>query len=196
MPRYLQRPGARRPNPIDAELATLHRCALPRLERPHDAFAAAWWSRPARSIGGDVIVTWPVDAGRLLVCLADAMGHDTPAAVVASAVRAGLLYARRGGVSSPAAVLNLLNHTVAELFERYFVTATVCLLDAAGRLTSAQAGHPPLLVRRPDGVVRPVSSPALPLGLDPEEVYAEHTTALPAGSSVVLYSDGVTDAFT
>jgi serine phosphatase RsbU (regulator of sigma subunit) len=185
----------RLPSAVQAELLELHRSALPQLESLPEAFDLACWSRPARAIGGDVLGAWAVDETRLVVCLADVMGHGTPAAVVASAVRTALHQQQQLGVGGPARVLDALNRFVSSLFGGYFVTATVCLLDArANTLTFAQAGHPALLLRAPNGDVRQLSTPSLPLGLDAEETYQERTVALEVGETLVVYSDGVSDA--
>jgi sigma-B regulation protein RsbU (phosphoserine phosphatase) len=177
------------------ELASLHRSALPNLDGLPEAFDLACWSRPARSIGGDVVATWRLGETRLVVCLADVMGHGTPAAVVASAVRTALHQQQRSGADRPAAILADLNRLVGELFEGYFVTATVCVLDASVRtITFAQAGHPALLVRDGQGDVTQLSTPTLPLGLLPGEAYFEQTAALDEGAVVVIYSDGISDA--
>jgi sigma-B regulation protein RsbU (phosphoserine phosphatase) len=180
---------------LQEELASLHQSALPRLEQVPESFDLACWVRPAQTIGGDLLAAWPIDESRLLVCLADVMGHGIPAAVVASAVRAGLYEMERTRIERPALVLDGLNRLVCGLFEGYFVTASACLLDAAeGSLTFAQAGHPAILLRDLDGGVTYLSSPALPLGLDAEESYSEQTMALEPGVAVVLYSDGVIEA--
>jgi sigma-B regulation protein RsbU (phosphoserine phosphatase) len=180
---------------VQAELLGLHRSALPDLERVPEQFDLACWSRPARTIGGDVVAIWPVDDSRLMVCLADVMGHGMPAAVVASSVRTALHQQQQAGATSPAAILTDLNRQLGALFPGYFVTATICLLDArAGTMTFAQAGHPAVLMRNVGGDVTQRSMPALPLGLVPEEAYQERTEPLDRGATVVVYSDGVSDA--
>jgi serine phosphatase RsbU (regulator of sigma subunit) len=184
-----------RPSVLRAELASLHRAALPRLERIPERFDLACWARPARTIGGDLVAAWPLDDSRLLVFLADVMGHDLPAAIVASAVRSVLYQQEQSGLRRPAGLLTEINRLVAGMFEGYFVTASACLLDAAaGTLTFAQAGHPPLLLRHLDGEVTELFLSALPLGLGTEEPYEEQTLPLTRGTAVVLYSDGVSDA--
>jgi serine phosphatase RsbU (regulator of sigma subunit) len=184
-----------RPSALQAELADLHRAALPRLERIPEGFDLACWARPARTIGGDLVAAWPLGETRLFVFLADVMGHDLPAAIVASAVRTALYQQELAGHTRPAHLLAGLNRLIAGMFEGYFVTASACLLDAAaGTLTFAQAGNPPLLLRHRDGEVTPIFMPALPLGLAANEPYQEQTLPLTPGAAVILYSDGVSDA--
>jgi serine phosphatase RsbU (regulator of sigma subunit) len=131
----------------------------------------------------------------MFVCLADVMGHDVAAAIVASAVRTALYQHELAAHSRPAHLLAGINQVVAGLFQGYFVTATACLLDAAaGTLTVAQAGHPPLLLRNLYGEVKQLFIPALPLGLLVDESYEEQVIPLSHGTAVILYSDGVSDA--
>src|ERR1700722_631104 len=94
---------------LQEELACLHHSALPHLEQVPEAFDLACWARPAQTIGGDLLAAWSIDESRLLVCLADVMGHGIPAAVVASAVRAGLFDMKRTQIERPALVLDELN---------------------------------------------------------------------------------------
>lgn len=176
---------------IRLELSRLHGLALP----PTGAFAEKFeldsWSRPARRIGGDVLAAWALEPGRVGIFLGDVMGHGTPAAVVASAVRAGLHQVRQVGAVRPAALLAGLNDIVCDLFPEYFVTATVCVADAvSGTLTCSQAGHPAVIVRS-GREVQHISQRSLPLGLTTTVEYEESHVRLPEGATVLLYSDGV-----
>src|SRR5262249_29704286 len=116
-------------------------------------------------------------------------------AMVASAVRLDLHRAREADLHSPAAVLQHLDRGVRALFRDHFVTAACCLLDAAAQtMTWSEAGHPPILLRAPTGHVRRLHHPAYALGMHPTEFYFDEVMPLPAGSTVLLYSDGVSEA--
>ena len=95
--------------------------------------------------------------------------------------------------SGPTELLARINRTVLDLFPEYFLTACCCLIDTAGTLTCAVAGHPPLLVRSPEGEVDAILSHSLPLGVAARPEVSEHALAFGVGSSVVVYSDGVSD---
>jgi sigma-B regulation protein RsbU (phosphoserine phosphatase) len=180
---------------LQAELAGLHRAGLPRLERIPEGFDLACWARPARTIGGDLVAAWPLDETRLFIFLGDVMGHGVPAAIVGSAIRTTLHQHELAGLARPAHLLAEINRIIPGMFEGYFVTASACVIDAAaGTLTFAQAGHPPLLLRNHDGAVSQLLISALPLGLLGSESYEDRTVPLPRGTAVVFYSDGVTDA--
>src|SRR5262245_373094 len=84
------------PGAVGAELARLHEVSLPAAQCYPGAYAVEAWSRPARHIGGDLLAVRPLAGGRLAVFQGDVMGHGTPAAVVASGLRAALHLLRQG----------------------------------------------------------------------------------------------------
>jgi serine phosphatase RsbU (regulator of sigma subunit) len=176
------------------DLVKLHEAALPCPAQVAGPFELARWSRPAGAIGGDVLAAWSVDRDRLVIFLADVMGHNLASAMVAAALRLDLFRLRQAGLTSPAALLHRLDQGLAHLFPLYHATAACCLLDAREEtLTWALAGHPPALLREPAGEVVLLGQSAFPLGLLNDEDYVEEVVGLPAGSTVLLYSDGVTD---
>ena len=101
---------------------------------------------------------------------------------------------RSAGLFRPTELLARINRTVLDLFPEYFLTACCCLFDTAGSLTCAVAGHPSPLVRSPDGAVDSVLCRSHPLGVVVRPDISEYALAFDAGSSVVVYSDGVSDA--
>ena len=78
-----------------------------------------------------------------------------------------------------------------------FATLVVAVLDpVAHRLTIVNAGHLPVFIRDSDGQVRAVGSElaGVPLGVDPEHVYHPFDIDVPAGTTFVLYTDGISEA--
>jgi anti-sigma regulatory factor (Ser/Thr protein kinase) len=111
-------------------------------------------------------------------------------------VRAGLrVLAQRD--PDPVRVLAGLDAFVADLGVESFVTALVAVLDpAATTLTVASAGHPPPLLRRPDGQICVAEYLAVPAG-PPLGVPADRraiTEQLESGDMLVLYTDGLVEA--
>lgn len=148
-------------------------------------------------VGGDTYDVLPLPAGRWMVLIADVCGTGAEAAAITALTRHTARAAAPGG---PAAVLAAVNaallHELGEGPLR-FVTACCLVLEphaagAGARL--AVAGHPLPLLRSPDGAVTEVGSPGRPLGIDAAVTYDEHRLDLAAGSTVVLYTDGVTEA--
>ena len=78
-----------------------------------------------------------------------------------------------------------------------FVTVFYCVFDpATGMLHYANGGHNPPCVRRADGSVEALSGAGgLVLGAMPGMAYPDHTVQLLPGDRLVLYTDGVTEAF-
>jgi sigma-B regulation protein RsbU (phosphoserine phosphatase) len=78
-----------------------------------------------------------------------------------------------------------------------FVTVFYCIFDAAtGLLRYANGGHNPPYLRRADGSVEALSGAGgLVLGAMPGIEYPDHTVQLRRGDRLVLYTDGVTEAF-
>jgi anti-sigma regulatory factor (Ser/Thr protein kinase) len=76
-----------------------------------------------------------------------------------------------------------------------FVTAFVGVFDPIiSTFTYASAGHPPPLLRRPDGSVEPLKETGLPLGLRSNaENTGSSTISLAPGSCLLLYTDGLTE---
>lgn len=149
---------------------------------------------PTRRIGAgaqDLTGPWAV-------IIADVSGHGPSAAVIAAMMHS-ILHARPFDYPGPAEALEELNR---RLFERplgaSFVTAFLAVYDPSTRaFTYARAGHPPpvLKVRGHGGAVRTLDSVGgLPLGVSSEVGSEEATITLESGQTLVLYTDGVTEA--
>jgi len=78
-----------------------------------------------------------------------------------------------------------------------FVTVFYCVLDpASGTLRYANGGHNPAYLRRANGTIEALSGTGgLVLGAMGGIKYPEHAEQLVAGDRLVLYTDGVTEAF-
>jgi sigma-B regulation protein RsbU (phosphoserine phosphatase) len=157
-------------------------------------FDIAGVCRPCREVGGDWYDYIPLDGGGLAVVLADVSGKGLGAALLMSSTRSVLrLHAGRG--LSPRQVLFELNRFLVNDFPpSKFVTLIYAVLDPAERtMTFSSAGHlPPLFVNSADARFLQADA-GLPLGLMECE-FSEHKIEMPVGSSIFLYSDGVTEA--
>jgi sigma-B regulation protein RsbU (phosphoserine phosphatase) len=152
----------------------------------------------ARDVSGDYFDFIPLNDGRWGLAIADVSGKGVPASLVMAVCRSVLrsLAPDRG---SPAQLLRDLNRRLyPDIREDMFITMVYAILDPADRtLTLARAGHErPLLVH--DGRVEMVQSRGMPLGIDSgdtfDTVVDDVRVGLAAGDSVVLYTDGVTEA--
>lgn len=174
----------------DMQMAMLPR-ELP--ARPEIAVGAAL--QPARSVGGD-LYDFVIDGDRLWFIVADVAGKSVAAALY-MAVAKTLFRAMATGGADPADVAARMNRELARDNERMvFVTAIVGCLDMpAGVVTMVDAGHNPSVLIDPKGSM---TSPHVPKSIafgvmDDAPYVAGHLTLAP-GSTIVLYTDGATDA--
>ena len=175
--------------------ADLFPADLPRV----DGYEFAARNRPARKCGGDYYDALPLTragGGGLLLCVADVSGKGLPAALVMSNMQATL----RALIGRTDSLAELAGHASELLYaatppEKYVTAAFVELAPATGWLTFVGAGHLDNLVLRASGATVPLVSTGTPLGLLPlAEPYGEAIDRLHPGDTLVLFSDGVTEA--
>lgn len=156
-------------------------------------------------IGGDWWDVHDLGAGRVGVGLGDVSGRGVPAAIVMGHARAGMRAAAMAALS-PAAILTLLDEQLADLVSSAgrtggaeggsrFATAVYAIIDTgSGLLRLANAGHPPLVMRGPDGQVSRVQAPpGPPLGLRAAG-YVEIALPFPPGTILVGFTDGLVES--
>jgi sigma-B regulation protein RsbU (phosphoserine phosphatase) len=164
--------------------------ALPSIEGY--TFAAA--NRPCKTVSGDYydIVVRP--SGRIYFVIADVSGKGITAALVMSSVATAFNIFTRTD-PTPADLVRELNATLApKTAPTKFVTLFAGVLDpATGRITFTNAGHVPPLVISASGVDT-LKSTDLVVGLLPNAQYRNQEAQLEPGDSLVLFTDGVTEA--
>jgi sigma-B regulation protein RsbU (phosphoserine phosphatase) len=149
-------------------------------------------------VGGDTYDVMPLPDGRWMVLIADVCGTGAEAAAMTALTRHTARAVASGG--RPAEILTAVN--AALLHEQgsgplRFVTACCVVLQPGPAGATAQvalAGHPPPLRRDSAGAVTGVGGVGRPLGIQSDVVYEEAGIDLPRGTTLVLYTDGVTEA--
>jgi sigma-B regulation protein RsbU (phosphoserine phosphatase) len=166
-----------------------------------DGLGVADLCEPAREVGGDYYDFFEVGPRQLGVLVADVSGKGTSAALYMAELK-GLMLALSQGERSPRRLLIDVNRRLAaHLDNRSFITMTYAVLDLEHRtLTSARAGHPPVIVAA-NGSNEVIMSSGMVLGLRLpgagdrfEEILEEHTRPISPGDVIVLYTDGITEA--
>lgn len=155
-------------------------------------FEAYAFARSARSVGGDFYDVFELSHGRVGVVMADVSGKGVSAALFMAMCKTFIREKTRT-CRSAAEVLNEANDAIVEENpEGLFVTAFLGIFDpSTGVLQFANAGHTrPLLVGT--GFVDP--DPGIALGVFEDAGIVDDTLRVPAGTGVVLYTDGVTEA--
>ena len=149
---------------------------------------------PAREVGGDLF-DYLVRDEKLFFCIGDVSGKGVPSAMVMAVVHS-LFQAVTVHESNPARMMQFVNETSCKGNEsNMFVTLFFGVLDLpTGRLRYCNAGHDkPIMIV--DGQLMPESQkPNLPIGIFEDVKYEVHEVLLPAGATLFLYTDGVTEA--
>jgi len=179
-------------------VADIQRSLLPqRLPKVPTLDIAASYKTAARA-GGDYYDFFDIGDGRWGVLIADVSGHGTPAAVVMAMLRT-MLHAQCQSQGTPSAVLCCANAHLCDRSDRYsgvFVTAFYGIYDPSDRsLQYACAGHnPPLLVDRHRRIRELNAAQSVPLAVDVQCRFPEHCARLAPGDTLLLYTDGITEA--
>ena len=183
-----------------AKVAAIQRSLLPQTLPAIPTLDMAAHYQTSRRAGGDYYDFRPLPGGRWGILSADVSGHSTPAAVIMAIVHSIVGLAPTVMDDPPGRLLSYVND---RLVARYtggtgtFVTAFYGIYDPADRsLTYSSAGHPPPLLRRPSSpdVQLLAGSFGLPLGIDAEEHYPAATVRLAPGDTLLIYTDGLTEA--
>jgi serine phosphatase RsbU (regulator of sigma subunit)/pSer/pThr/pTyr-binding forkhead associated (FHA) protein len=175
-------------------------------ERPASVPGYEFWAyyEPARHVGGDYYGFFPMrhpstpgEAPCWAVAVGDVVGKGMPAALL-TAKLSGEVRLFLQGDPDPAWVVGQLNHQFDDggVLDLYITFLLVILDIRQHRLKLVNAGHPCPLIRRRNGHLEEVgrSGSGLPLGITPGFPYEVIETTLEPGETIILYTDGVTDA--
>jgi len=174
---------------------------LPRRVPETAGVELAAFNVPALEIGGDYYDFVRVDDRRIGIAIADVSGKGIGGALLMSVYRS-VLRAKAPGCAGPAAVLREINRALRDdLYEDLFITALYLVYDEVSReLRVARAGHEPPILRRADSAapfVR-IESDGVAVGVAEPGVFdaalTETAVTLAPGDTVVLYTDGITEA--
>ncbi len=173
--------------------ATIQRDILPKSIPTIEGIEIAALSRPARQVGGDYHAFFERDNG-VTMLVADVSGKSMPAALLVSALHAAVQLLVREGRELGEVATELNRHIHRWSAENKFITFIIAAVDReAETLEYVNAGHNPGYVLIGDRL-ETLKSHGLPIGMLAQSKYMAQPRPLPAGSTVVLYSDGITEA--
>lgn len=147
----------------------------------------------ALSIGGDWHNTYRLPDGRILIAVGDVVGRGIEAAMVMGQLRSAVV-ACALRCHEPSELLLCLDQFADDLPGAMSTTVALAFVDPeAESLTYICAGHPPPLIVSPSGSVRVLDNAITwPLSVGPDRPGGLGATeSFPAGSMVLLYSDGL-----
>jgi serine phosphatase RsbU (regulator of sigma subunit)/anti-sigma regulatory factor (Ser/Thr protein kinase)/uncharacterized protein YigA (DUF484 family) len=167
--------------------------ALPRL--PGAQIAARYLPGTLEvDVGGDWFDAVELSDGRVGLVVGDVVGKGVHAAASMGQLRNALRAISIERLKPPSALARL-DRLSTDALDTSFATVVYAIVDRnAGILRFSSAGHPPPVVAYPDGRVKLLEEGrGLPLGTGLGPKYRQCVVELPAGSIIVLYSDGLVE---
>lgn len=154
----------------------------------------------AAQVGGDFYELLAFDDGSVGVAIGDVVGHDVFATAAMGHLKGmlrALAHTSDPIVGRPGRLLDDLDDLISRLRIDTIATAVYARLERVGddwRLDWANAGHPPPILRLPDGTTEVLSDGEHDLLLGAgSAVRTTHTRLLPPGSTLILYTDGLVE---
>lgn len=159
-----------------------------------EAIQIAGVTKPCTRVGGDLFDYHELPGERLGIVLADVTGHGASAALLAAKVQ-GILASLAPRHESAADTVQQLNTAlVRRAVPRKFASLAYVVISNEGRLVSCNAGQNPPLLLHTDGRVDRLEKGGLILGQFEWARFEEQQCDLEPGATLVMYSDGLTDA--
>jgi sigma-B regulation protein RsbU (phosphoserine phosphatase) len=167
---------------------------MPRPPQPRGVLEVAVRYTPANQLGGDVYDFYRLENDRLGILVADVSGHGVNSAMLSGMVKA-LAAPLSIAVLEPGELLAGLDVATEQYFpEGYFCTGFYLIADEdTGLVRYAGVGHPPAIVVGPRGPRMLMSNPGM-LGIGMVDGTAGEADRLEPGESLIIYTDGLTDA--
>jgi sigma-B regulation protein RsbU (phosphoserine phosphatase) len=171
----------------------IQQALIPHGFRDFDYVAVAGIQTPCHAVGGDYFDVLPLDEAHTAILVADVSGKGLGAALVTTMLQGA--FSGMTISTDPVRVINHLNRFLCEHVEvgRY-ATMFFGILDSQGKLVYINAGHPPPLVLRDGKVAELTTEGSFPVGLIPEAEFQASSVTLEADDTLVMFSDGVTEA--
>ena len=146
------------------------------------------------AVGGDWFDAVELPDDRVGLVVGDVVGKGVHAAASMGQLRNALRAISIERLKPPTALARL-DRVASDALETSFATVVYAVVDRnAGVLRFSSAGHPPPIVAYPDGRVEVLEDGrGLPLGTGLGSKYRQSVVELPAGSVVVLYTDGLVE---
>jgi sigma-B regulation protein RsbU (phosphoserine phosphatase) len=147
---------------------------------------------PETMVGGDWYDASELPGGRVGLVVGDVAGKGVKAAASMGQIRSALV-AIGTDSPEPRTAVTRLNRLMHRIGTETLATLVYLVFDPAAReVCFTNAGHPPPLIRTPDGSALYLhNDPSPPLGVAEQTEYEEWVTTLESGSEVLLYTDGL-----
>jgi len=152
-------------------------------------------TRPANTVGGDFYDVLPLRDGRIMIALGDVAGKGSPAALLMALLLAVLRTLVDEELDAPALVERLNVQISRHSPSSRFITLFYAVYSPASTAkTYVNAGQNQPMIRRRDGRYERLGSTGVALGMFEHSKFASVDTMLAPGETLVMYSDGITEA--
>lgn len=151
----------------------------------------------AQAVGGDYYDIFPIKSGKVCLAFGDVAGKGVPASLVMSRMSSVVRSTFNHLDDAADAVIEINNHMCDKSVEGRFVTFVATLLDPSTHAVQfVNAGHMSPMIRRADGTVEELEDDAagVPIGVMEDFPYQQVSRTVEAGDTVVIYTDGVSEA--
>jgi sigma-B regulation protein RsbU (phosphoserine phosphatase) len=151
---------------------------------------------PARAVGGDFYAFIELDENRIGIAVGDVSDKGVPAALF-MALTFSLINTEARRSAAPREVLSNVNHYLLSMNESgMFVTVLYGIFDRLTRgFRYARAGHDkPIVLDATGQLIELAVKPGQLLGVLPVIALEEQHIVLPAGGTLLLFTDGATEA--
>jgi phosphoserine phosphatase RsbU/P len=171
----------------------IQQALIPHGFRDFPYFTVTGIHTPCHAVGGDYFDVFPIREDRMAILVADVSGKGLGAALLTTMLQGALSGMSMG--TDPLRVFNYLNRFLCEHSDvgRY-ATMFFGILDPDGGLEFINAAHPSPLILRRDAILDLTTDASFPIGLIPEAEFVSVRAKLQPGDTLVLFSDGVTEA--
>src|SRR5882757_1523912 len=171
----------------------IQQALLPKNLREYPHLAVSGVNFPCLSVGGDYYDVFPLDDRRTAFLLADVSGKGLGAALLTTMLQGALSGMTLG--TDPARTFNHVNRFLCDHAEvgRY-ATMFFGILEDSGKLEYINAGHPSPILLRKETTQEAFTEGSFPVGLVPEAEFTTASLQLEPDDTLVLFSDGVTEA--
>jgi len=187
---------------IEESLETARKIQMSMLPRGFEQFCQQYpidiyaYLSPAKEVGGDLYDFFVKNTDQMFITVGDVSDKGVPAALF-MAVAKTLIRSGAERTIDPAEILFKVNNELCQNNEEsMFVTLVLGVLNlTTGKLRYANAGHTPCYLLSEDGSIEQVQAiTAMPLGVFEDVEYTTEELILKDKQSIMLYSDGVTEA--
>jgi sigma-B regulation protein RsbU (phosphoserine phosphatase) len=176
--------------------AEIQQRLLPEQIPPIHNYEVATAAFPCRTIGGDFYDVVPLENNRFAIVMADVSGKGIPASLLVSTLHASF----RAYIQSYTDLAQLVTRLNLVVYENTsadkFITFFIMILDSnMHTITFVNAGHnSPYIFRDSNRTIEELGASGMPLGMMDGGDYKAETVKLEPNDTIVLYTDGVTEA--